>query len=148
MKLCTSRSFCRAPIEQIDPAHFTSTFFILPIRFQIDNIKLFDIDGNPWCDAPIMSLATEVVDVVKNLKTTRKEMYIFIEGPGDIEFTMVDNENVRIDCDAYNHTTITVKYNVLLEALLKYENKVRIFLSDGLPEMCNHPYTYLYTYDL
>ncbi|MBA3236995.1 MAG: hypothetical protein H0T62_01420 [Parachlamydiaceae bacterium] len=128
-------------VDKLQTSLFTSTVFIMPVRFQANGIELFGFEDDPWSEAPVMCLATEVVEIVKELKSTIKENYIIIEGPGDIEFTMIDNENVKIDFyEGSEHIITTVKYDELLEALLKYSKKLRKFLWERVPELNDHPY--------
>ncbi len=126
-------------IDQLPSYFFTSTLFIMPLRFQASGIELFGFEDDPWGSGPIMCLATEAFNIVKNLKTIKKKLYIFIEGPGDIEFSMIDNENVKIDFDEGSEHIITiVNYDELLDAFRRYSEKVRNYLREYVPQMSQH----------
>lgn len=122
-------------ITQDDYVCFVSTMFIMPVKFQIDDYILF------ISSAPIMSLASDGLLTVKELKNTKKEYYSIIEGPGDIDFFMIDNINVKLDFhDSSNHTIKIVNYDELLKAFEKFAEKVRKFLWERVPQMNDHPY--------
>ncbi len=48
------------PINKIEGSLITTTVLAMQLRFQIDSLELFDVEGDPWSPGPIMSLATEV----------------------------------------------------------------------------------------
>lgn len=88
-----------------------------------------------------MSLASDGLLAVKCLKKSRKEHYSIIEGPGDIDFSMIDNMNVKIDFhNSSKHIVNNVKYDELLKAFEKFAEKVREFLWERVPQLNDHPY--------
>jgi hypothetical protein len=120
---------------------YTSVMFIMPIRIQVNGIELFELNGDPWCEAPLLSIASDGLFYVKALKHSGKEEFRIIEGPGEIEFTMIDKTSVKLDFyDGAKHTVTVVKYDELLEAFEKFADKVRKFLRERAPQINENSY--------
>src|SRR5262249_8290154 len=83
-------------LDKLDYDLFVITMFIMPVRFKVDDIDVFEYKDDPWSTMPIINLASNGLLVVKRLKKSGKEEYSLIEGPGDFYFSMIDNENVKI----------------------------------------------------
>ncbi len=88
-----------------------------------------------------MSLASKGVIIVKNLKKSKKEHYEIIEGPGDIEFTMIDD--ITVELEFYNSSRSLVQFVNYIELLQAFENfaaKVRAFFWKRAPQLNEHPF--------
>jgi hypothetical protein len=128
-------------IENVDMICFVTTFFLMPLRLCINGLELFEIDKDGWLPGPIISLASEGLSIIKELKITRKKEYQIIEGPGDFIFTMIDEKAVYVEFFGFSgNYKMNVKYEELLEAFKKFGEKVRAFLSERAPQINNHPY--------
>ncbi len=120
---------------------FVLSFFIMPIRMQINGIEYFEYKKEPWSYAPIMNLATEGLESIKQLKTKKIVTYPIIEGPGIFEFTMMDNSNVNVNfSNGSRHFVSIVNYDELIEAFQSFAEKVRTFLKKRVPQINEHPY--------
>jgi hypothetical protein len=128
-------------ITKHEECTFVISMFIMPVRMQINGIDLFEYNNDPWSEAPIMNLASNGLLSVKRLKNKKKVTYPIIEGPGDLEFNMIDEINVNIDFfTGSRHVITTSKYDELLEAFQKFAEKVRKFLWVRVPQINDHPY--------
>lgn len=122
-------------VTREDHVSFVTTMFIMPVKFQINNEILFD------SSAPIMSLASDGLLTIKNLMKTKKEHLSIINGPGDIDFHMIEDKMVKIDFyDSSTHTLVSVNYDELLDAFKKFAEKVRKFFWQRVPQLNDHPY--------
>ena len=120
---------------------FIMSYFLMPIRFQVNGVELFEYNNDPWVSMPLLNIASCGLITVKDLKLSKKENFSLLEGPGYIEFTMIDDENVKIVYDYFPKPVIlTVKYAELLEAFQKFAEKVRAFLKERVPQLNEHPY--------
>ena len=131
-------------IEQESEVVLRTTCFLMPTRFLIDEIDLFYDKKypkfGPWHDMPIIGWATELVTLIKNLPNKKKDTHIFThEGYRDILFEMKKEGKVRIK---YLGTmnAFFVDYDELLNAFLKFENEVKKFLNEYVPQFKEHPY--------
>jgi hypothetical protein len=70
---------------------FVVTMFLMPVRFQVEGVDLFEYNGDPWAEMPIMNMASEGLMAVKDLRITGKEEYDLMQEPGTFYFTMVNN---------------------------------------------------------
>ncbi len=128
-------------ITEYQACSFVVSIFIMPVRMQMNGIDLFKSQDDPWAEAPIMNLASNGLLSVKDLKKEKRVSYSVLEGPGDFEFTLIDETQVKVDFfDCNKHTILIVKYEELLSAFQQFANKVRVFLWERVPQMNNHPY--------
>ncbi len=128
-------------IPNLDETFFLYSRFVMPVRMKIDDIDLFEWNNDPWCEAPIIYIASTGIDITKNLKIQKKTFWPIIEGPGNIELTMLDEHNVELDLNTGSrHVIVTAKYQELLEAFQKFANKVREFIWERVPQLNEHPY--------
>ena len=127
-------------IVSIDLVSFVLTLFIMPVRFQINGIELFEYKGDLWATMPIMNLASNGLLSVVKLKEARVKTYELLEGPGTMYFRMLENDNVEFIYDGVRQVITTVKYSELLEAFQNFADKVRKFIWERVPQMNEHPY--------
>ncbi len=120
---------------------FEMSYFVMPVRFNVNENELFKGQKKSWATVPILSLASSGLIAVKDLLKTKKEKYTMLEGPGDFEFTLMDDRKVEI---AFFNSTRKVleivNYEELLDAFQKFANKARAFLKERVPQLNEHPY--------
>lgn len=128
-------------IPNEDESLFEMSYFVMPIRFNVNGNELFENHGSPWASGPILSLASSGLIAVKDILTTKKEKHLIIDGPGSIEFTLVDNKKVEAAfVISSERIAEIVNYDALLEAFQKFADKARIFLEERVPQLNEHPY--------
>ena len=122
-------------IVEIDYVSFVLTLFIMPVRFQVNGIELFEYKGDLWArDDPIMNLASNGLLAVINLNSSKIKKYNLLEGPGTMYFRMIEDDNVEFIYDGVRQVVTTVKYSELLEAFQKFADKVRKFIWERVPQ--------------
>ena len=117
------------------------TYFIMPVRLQINGKEFFTsrINKDPWVGLPIVNLATYLFYRIQHLHRLKKFMYDLPEAVGIIQFTLLDNNKVRV-VFKYNDIDEIVDYTELLQAFEKFTEKVKLFLNERVPQMREHPY--------
>ncbi len=128
-------------LPNLDESLFYLSIFVMPVRMIINDIDLFELNNDPWCRAPLIEVANRGLETIKALKTQRGAYWTIIEGPGDIDFTMLDENCVVLDFNSGSkHVIVNAKYQELLEAFQKFANKVREFIWERVPQLNEHPY--------
>lgn len=129
--------------ENADLDLIVLTYFIMPVRFQVNGIDFFKFPLNnpsdPWVPLPIVNIATDGLYSIKKLKVKKRIKYDLPEGAGLLQFEFFDIDKVRI-IYSVNHIDISVNYEKLLEAFEKFTDKVKKFLNERVPQMRKHPY--------
>lgn len=127
-------------LQEPEDSVFISSIFSMPLRMKICNLELFKLK-KVWQSGPIIGFASEGVATIKKLKISGKEHYGIIKGPGDLFFTMLTDEIVRVEfLGLSGKFDVIVGYEDLLKAFLKFANKVRKFLRERAPQINDHPY--------
>ncbi len=128
-------------IPNEDESLFEMSYFVMPIRFNVNGLELFQNHGSPWASGPILSLASSGLIAVKDVLKTKKEEYLIIDGPGSLEFTLMDNKKVEVTfVISSERIAEIVNYEELLEAFQKFACKARAFLKERVPQLNEHPY--------
>jgi len=128
-KRCNPSEACMAMLK--------NTYFIMPVKLQINDIELFKISSdNPWLDYPIIHIATFGLSYVLDLKNTKNFTYEMPEG-GYLKFKKTNN-HVLVS-SLYHKTPVSVSYDELVAAFEKFSEDVRKFLIKNFPEMKQHP---------
>ncbi len=128
-------------IPNEDESLFEMSYFVMPIRFNVNGNELFENCGSPWASGPILSLASSGLIAVKDVLKTKKENYLIIDGPGSLEFTLMDNKKVEVAFVISSKRIAEIaNHEDLLEAFQKFADKARMFLKERVPQLNEHPY--------
>ncbi len=123
-------------IPNLDKTFFFFSMLLMPIRLKIGDMDLFEHNNDPWCEAPLLEVASTGLKTIKNLKIKKRVYWCIFEGPGNIEFTLIDENNIKVDfIPGSRHVIVTAKYEELLEAFQKFANKVREFIWERVPQL-------------
>ncbi len=134
--------------EESNPRYAASdlivlTYFIMPVRMQINGKELFAFtkinDTDPWIGMPIANIAVEGLYAIRQIPTLGKADFDLPEGAGIIQFTLIDNNKVKVVYKKNNIDEI-VSYTDLLQAFLDFNDKVKKFLNERVPQMREHPF--------
>lgn len=120
---------------------FEMSYFVMPIRFNANGNELFGSKADPWSSGPILPIASSGLIAVKDVLKTKREGYVILDGPGDMEFLMISDKLVEVAffTSSVRETEI-VNYDELLEAFEKFAAKARAFLNERVPQLNEHPY--------
>ncbi len=132
--------------EESNPRYAASdlivlTYFIMPVRIQINGKDLFAFTSinkkDPWIGMPIVNIAAEGLCIIRQIPSLKKAEFDLPEGVGIIQFTLIDNDKVKV---VYKDNDINeiVSYNDLLQAFLDFNDKVKKFLNERVPKMREH----------
>ena len=127
-------------IENEDYVSFLVTIFIMPVKMQVNNLEIFGYQDDIWSPMPIMNVASEGVLTIKSLKNSKQEEYQLMQEPGFFIFTMIDDNNVILRYEGLKTLQITVPYDELLNAFVKFAEKVRKFMKERVPQLNEHAY--------
>lgn len=119
------------------------TYFIMPVRIQINKKEFFAYKGteqtDPWIGMPIVNIAFLGLHKVLRIPSLKKVNFFLPEGPGTINFEMLEINKVRVIYKPNNIDEV-VSYDDLLKAFLDFNAKVKKFLNERVPQMRDHPY--------
>lgn len=136
------REDLESDIPTTDLDLFVLTFFLMPVRLNINGVEFFQFDNpKPWdcrIGTPILNIASNGLIAVKSLPSVRKVEYVFLEVGSILEMTMLPENNVSIDFNKKIH--VVISYDELLTAFDRFAASVRKFLNERVPQMNQHPY--------
>jgi hypothetical protein len=119
------------------------TYFLMPVRFQIDGEDFFYFKKSeltPWHAMPLIDFSTRFLGKIKDLPLKRKNKFVFAhEGYNDVRFEMQGDTKVKLKSGETKKEYI-VDYNELLKVWEKFEKKVKKFLNENVPQLKEHPY--------
>jgi len=128
------------PLSEVDPVSLYLTYFIMPMRFNVDGKDVFSISGSnigPWFDIALLNLAASCFERIRLLPIKKNVTHILPETWGNLRFSWLGDNKVLIDLDK-NDEKFIVDYDELLSAFEKFSKKVKDFLCDCAPEIKEH----------
>lgn len=117
------------------------SYFFMPVRMKFNQYELFEYEGDPWCEMPLLYVASGL-KAVEKAKQIGQKGFILIEGPGEFVFTMINERTdvVVTYSDGLKLIVTVVSYIKLFEAFKIFENRVREFIWERVPLINKHPY--------
>ena len=113
---------------------FIYTFFFMPVRFQIDDIEVFEFkDLQPvdcWIEIPLLEFATACEYTLREAKKYKHSEYEIPEDWGEFKFEMVDETKIKFTYK-YNNIELILDYNELWMAFKNFEERVEYLLMEN-----------------
>lgn len=144
---------------QINTSALFYTYLILPIRFTVNDVELFEItlparnifevdsSGNaamvvkkrekptisPWIEIPLLNFAVYCLDAVRVACSGAKSQYDIPEGFGYLQFKNLENK--VIIHSTVNGKTVEADCTELIDAFGEFSRRVRKLAEDRFPEL-------------
>jgi len=128
--------------KEADTAALVVTYFLMPVRFIIDDKDVFyykNERSNPGIEVPLMNLAINGLSHIKSLEDEDESFYLIPEAYGDLFFKRIENNKIEIIFSKFDEKFI-VDYDELLCAFEDFSERVKVFLRERVPELVDHSY--------
>jgi hypothetical protein len=123
--------------ERANPAALEETYFVMPVRFRINDAELLQLPKkeSPWLPLPLLGFAANAVQVTKEL-LVNKEKKLYLPGGGHLMFARHDDQ-LSITSSINNRTALTQLSDVR-GSLHDFADRVRQLLLQRIPRIKQH----------
>lgn len=122
-----------------DPAALQETYFVLPTRFEVDDVDLLGAEGvtvAPWLPLPILHVARVFADLVDGLNDEASATYHLPGGGWQLQLKR-RGTGVSVH-STVNGTSVEVSYAELRSAADSFRKDVCSLLISRAPELAHH----------
>ncbi|HEY8207309.1 MAG TPA: hypothetical protein VIG99_07500 [Myxococcaceae bacterium] len=119
-----------------DPAVLGTTWFVMPIRFSVDETDLLDTSNNVWLQQPLLGFATHM-SLALNLPHSTGAATCLVTGAGTLRLQQ-RGERVRLSC-SFNGARAEASIGELTAAIKGFLKRVEASLRTLVPDLTGHP---------
>lgn len=125
--------------ESAEPGVLETTYFVMPVRFAIDDGDMLAFPGAyaDWRPLPLLGFATHLHNALRSIEDDGSRQITLAEG-GQILLRR-DGDEVRISSSILDRKDVSVRYDELLAASGRFLAEVRDLLLKRIPSMQEHP---------